>query len=86
MKSNKELCLIAAAQWDYEARQPLPNIPELEPTAGMSDEQYRVAAKDLWEVEGEIEIDDSAEVSRGDSSGSYVAAWVWVNDDTLDSE
>lgn len=31
--------------------------------------------------DGEIEIDDDAEVSMGDDSGAYVMVWTWVNDE-----
>ena len=43
----------------------------------ITDEQYRAAAQDQA-VEGEIEVDDNAVVSRGDDAGAYVAAWLWV--------
>lgn len=44
----------------------------------MTDEEYRTAAREEYESEGGIEIDDDAKVSRGDDSGAYVQAWVWV--------
>lgn len=44
----------------------------------IDDSQYIAAAKRLHESDGEIEIDTFAQVSRGDSPGAYVAAWVWV--------
>jgi hypothetical protein len=44
------------------------------------DQDYRAAAMKLWHREGEIEIDASAVVSRGDDEGAYVQAWVWVPD------
>jgi len=43
-----------------------------------SDAWMRSAARDQYQKDGEIEIDDHAIVSRGDSCGAYVAAWVWV--------
>lgn len=45
---------------------------------GKTDEQFREAAKKLHHKEGTLEIDDEAEVSRGDDDGAYVQAWVWV--------
>lgn len=44
-----------------------------------TDEWYIQQARLDWQKDGEIEIDDNAVVSRGDESGSYVAAWVWVS-------
>ena len=46
----------------------------------ISDSQFALAAKRLHEKEGEIEVDFTADVSRGDDSddGAYVQAWVWV--------
>jgi hypothetical protein len=37
-------------------------------------------ARDEYVHEGEVEIDDATVVSRGDDSGAYVLAWVWVDD------
>jgi hypothetical protein len=45
-----------------------------------TDEEYREAARKLYESEGKVEIDDNAVVSRGDDPGAYVQAWVWVYD------
>jgi hypothetical protein len=45
-----------------------------------SAEATRARAKEIWQREGEIEIDDTARVSRGTEAGAYVAAWVWVPD------
>ena len=45
---------------------------------------YRDAAHRIWHDDGRIEIDDDAQISRGDSNGAYVQAWVWVNDDELE--
>jgi len=36
-------------------------------------------ARDEYEREGEIEIDDNAKLSEGDDNGAYVQAWVWVS-------
>ncbi len=40
------------------------------------------AARRFYEKDGEIEIDENAEVSRsrGIYPGAYVQAWVWVHD------
>src|SRR5262245_15241049 len=45
---------------------------------GLSDEWYIAAAREEWEKDGEIKIDDGAVVSRSDDPGAYVQAWVWV--------
>ena len=42
---------------------------------------YRDRAKEKWEREGEIEIDDEAVVSVSSDNGAYVQAWVWVYND-----
>jgi hypothetical protein len=42
------------------------------------DSSYRAAAKEEYEREGEIEIDNDAVISHGDDNGAYVAAWVFV--------
>ena len=39
---------------------------------------FRNRAMELYHEDGEIEIDDSAEVSIGGDDGAYVQAWVWV--------
>lgn len=49
-------------------------------------EQYRMAAKELWHKDGEIEVDADAVVSIAEEDpkdGAYVAAWVWVNAEEL---
>lgn len=49
--------------------------------------QYRSAARALHYREGELEIDDNAQVSICDDEdgiqGAYVAAWIWVGADDL---
>jgi hypothetical protein len=47
---------------------------------------YRDAAKRVWHDDGQIEIDDCAEISRSSDSGAYVQAWVWVYNDQLEPE
>ena len=42
------------------------------------DKKYILKAREQYQKDGEIEIDDNAVVSRGDSDGAYVAAWVFV--------
>jgi len=44
-------------------------------------EKYVEAAKRLYEREGEIEIDENAELSDSGDPGEYVQAWVWVPQD-----
>ena len=46
-----------------------------------SHEQYRKAAKRLFEKEGTIEIDDAARISQGTDPGAYVQCWCWVSDE-----
>jgi hypothetical protein len=46
------------------------------PTKGM----YRRAAQLFKSKDGEIEIDDNAEVSLGGDPGAYVQCWIWVPD------
>jgi hypothetical protein len=55
----------------------MPSAHELErkPTP----EEYRQAARAMYQDEGTLEIDDSALVSEGDEDGAYVQAWVWVS-------
>ncbi len=43
-----------------------------------ADGAYRALARENYQRDGEIEIDDNAVVSRGDDNGAYVAAWLWV--------
>ena len=51
-----------------------------------SDEEIYRAAKRIYECEGEIEIDSNASVSRGNDSGAYVQAWLWVDYDQIDKK
>ena len=50
-----------------------------------TDREYIRDAKAMYQSDGDIEIDDDAEVSRNkDSSsshGAYVQAWVWISDE-----
>ncbi len=49
---------------------------------GMSDDDHRELAKQQYESEGEIEVDQKARVSRSEDHtgeiGAYVQAWVFV--------
>ncbi len=40
-------------------------------------------AREQHHREGEIEVDEEAEVGRGDDCGAYIQAWVWVGFDDL---
>jgi hypothetical protein len=54
-----------------------------------SDKKMRAAAKTQYHTDGEIEIDDDAEISRSERNedgGAYVAAWVWVRDEDADDK
>ena len=57
------------------------NSGEAAESDGKSDDWYRERAKELYCVDGEIEVDSNARISRGDDPGAYVEAWVWVPDD-----
>ena len=57
------------------------NSDETVESDGKSDDWYRARAKELYCVEGEIEVDSNARISRGDDHGAYVEAWLWVPDD-----
>ena len=48
----------------------------------ISDNEYRLRAKEQYKEEGYIEIDDTSAVSCADrSKGAYVQAWVWVENE-----
>lgn len=49
-------------------------------------EAYRKAAKDIHQIDGEVEVDEGAVVSYSDDNGAYVMAWVWVNAEEVDDE
>lgn len=36
-------------------------------------------AREEYEREGELEIDDNAKLSEGSDNGAYVASWVWMS-------
>jgi hypothetical protein len=44
-------------------------------------ESYIRRAKEQYEEEGSVEIDDNALLSVGMDKGVYVQAWVWVYDE-----
>jgi len=48
-----------------------------------SDAAYVAAARVLYGVNGEVEVDEGAKVSRGDDPGAYVQAWVWVDNTAM---
>ena len=53
----------------------------------MKDEAwFRQRARELYQEEGEIEVDDGALVSIGKGAGAYVQAWVWVDSDEDDAD
>ncbi len=50
-------------------------------TRQSDEEKYFVdLARDEWEKEGQIEIDDNAIVAGSSDHGDYVLAWLWVSD------
>jgi hypothetical protein len=60
----------------------MPSNPEI------ADADFVSKARELYQRDGEVEVDEGAEVSRnhepGDSNGAYVAAWVWVANSEFD--
>ena len=63
---------------------PGPNWPGKAPVTVDSnaerDADYVTRAREKYESEGEVEIDEEATISWGDDNGAYVQAWVWVED------
>lgn len=57
-------------------------IPATAP-GDISDEAYRQAARREWGSVDGVDVDLDATVSRGDDSGAYVQAWVWINDEEI---
>ena len=55
-------------------------MTEDEPT--YPDEAYRLAAQ--RRTDDELEIDDTAVVSRGCGTGAYVQAWIWIDNTELE--
>lgn len=50
----------------------------------MTNKEFVEKAQGQYARDGEIEIDNDAEVSRADkviANGAYVQAWVWVGSD-----
>ena len=44
-----------------------------------TDADFLARARAAYQVDGEVEFDDDAEVSQNDQNrGAYVQAWVWV--------
>lgn len=41
-------------------------------------EDYVATAQEMHNVDGTLEVDEGAAVSRGNDPGAYVQAWVWV--------
>ena len=66
-----------AAVFEIIAMTGLGERPGFDPEEEVKD-AYRSLAMTHWHKEGEIEIDEDAEVSLGEDPGAYVQAWVWV--------
>lgn len=50
----------------------------------VTDDQYREAAKDLYDDNTDIEVDSDAATSRSaESGGAWVQAWVWVSNEEV---
>jgi hypothetical protein len=54
-------------------------LSQVETDIDREEAAYRAAAIRLHHRDGEIEINDNADVSLGDDPGAYVQAWVWVS-------
>lgn len=52
---------------------------EAKPAPTIPDAAYIDAARELY-GNTEIEVDEGADVSRGDDPGAFVAGWLWVSD------
>jgi hypothetical protein len=51
--------------------------------------QIIAAARSQYQSEGEIEIDDTAKLSRAEGNpddGAFVQAWIWVSDEEASQE
>lgn len=48
-----------------------------------SDAIYRAVAQEMYNKEGECEIDNLAPISSGGDPGVYVQAWVWVSNEDV---
>jgi hypothetical protein len=48
-----------------------------------SETWFRNRAYEIYHREGEIEIDETAPVSIGETAGAYVQAWIWVRADEV---
>lgn len=54
-----------------------------DPAGGFCEAYYEAAietARERYQSDGEIEVDEGARISKGDDPGTYVQAWVWVYD------
>lgn len=58
----------------------LPEPVVEEPETATDEEIQRAREKYAWGSDDDIEIDDNAQVSRGDN-GRFVQAWVWLKDE-----
>lgn len=48
-------------------------------TQNHTDAEFLARAQEAYQVDGEVEFDDDAQVSQNDKGqGAYVQAWVWV--------
>ena len=55
-------------------------------TLDSPDEAFVERARQLYQRDGEVEIDEGSEVSRGEENGAYVLAWVWVAIDDCEED
>jgi hypothetical protein len=51
-----------------------------------TDEEYREAARQIFAADGLIEVEEDAQIAWTDATtpvGAWVAAWVWVDEDSF---
>jgi hypothetical protein len=47
--------------------------------------KYRKVARDDYHIEGQIEVDETAEVSvADDGTGAYVQCWMWIDAEEIE--
>ena len=58
-------------------------------TVNSTDDEIRAEARDLYEDEGQIDIDEEADIIKDEEyphKGAHVCAWVWVYFDLYDED
>jgi len=86
--SKEQLQLIHASLGALTIQEALQIRSMIESTINASDgrdDAWREKAKELYQVDGEVEIDPGAVVSHS-NHGAYVGAWVWVENSDMGIE